>query len=125
MYVQCRGMSVIAFLAIRDLDCSVAHKVPRQTAEGARQSLTSAPSCKSTLPLSITLGLLLPLLLQNCLSLAENLRLPVVDALEPVSEAGAAGCVCGIHPEDVALKEWAHLNAHLPEANGEAYEKTK
>jgi len=48
--------------------------------------------------------------------------LAVVNALQPVSKAGAAGRIYGVHPEGGLVEEWAHLDAHLPEASANAEE---
>lgn len=70
--------------------------------------------------LRITLRLPRPLLQQQSLALFQHLGLSVVDALQPVSEAGTAGGVDGVHPEGALVEEGAHLNADLPESHGEA-----
>lgn len=71
--------------------------------------------------LGIPLRLARSLLEKDGLSLLQCVGLSVVDALEPVSEAGAAGRIDGVHPEGGLVEEGAHLNTHLPESGAEAF----
>lgn len=73
--------------------------------------------------LSITLSLLRSLLQQDGLALSQRSALTVVDTLQPIAEAGAAGGVDGVCPEGLLVEERAHLNADLPEADGNTYNK--
>jgi hypothetical protein len=52
--------------------------------------------------------------------LGQHGRLPLVDALEPVSEAAADAGKDGPGPEGGLVEEGAHLEAELPEADGDA-----
>lgn len=72
---------------------------------------------RSSSSLSITLSLLRSLLQQNRLALSQCSALSVVDALQPVSKAGAAEGVHGVGPEGLLVEERAHLDADLPEAD--------
>lgn len=105
-------MSVLSF----SLKITLSHKTPF--------SLSSQNSSLLS-PLSITLCLPSPLLQQSPLALAQHLRLPVVHALQPVSEARAAERIDGVRPQGGAVEEGAHLDADLPEAHGQACLKKK
>lgn len=62
-----------------------------------------------------------PTLLEQSLpSLREDLQLPVLNALEPVPEASSDAREERVHPEGFLVQERAHLDAQLPEADGDA-----
>lgn len=69
---------------------------------------------------SLTLGMTRALLEEEGLALAQRLGLAVVDALQPVAEAGAAEGVHGVGPQRGLVEEGAHLDADLPEADSDA-----
>lgn len=73
----------------------------------------------------VPLRLSLPLLQEHSLARRQRGRLSVVDALQPISEARAAEGVDGVCPEGRLVEEWAHFDADLPEAGGEAYRRRK
>lgn len=81
----------------------------------------SSSSCRPRSLLSVPSRLPRPLLQQRLLSIRQDRRLPVVDALQPVAEAGTARGVDGVDPEGALVEEGAHLDADLPEAYGGAY----
>jgi hypothetical protein len=68
----------------------------------------------------LALGLARALLDEGVLAGRQRRRLAVVDALQPVSEAGAAEGVGWVGPEGGPVEEGAHLDADLPESHGDA-----
>lgn len=60
------------------------------------------------------------LLQQRASGVCEDAHLPVLDALQPVAKGSANAGVHGVGPEGLAGEERAHLNAQLPDANGDA-----
>jgi hypothetical protein len=71
---------------------------------------SSLPLCRSnnsTLPLISPR----PLLQDRPLALVQHGLLPLVDALQPVAEAGAHGAEDGVGPETPLEEDGAHLDA--------------
>ena len=60
------------------------------------------------------------LLKQRVSGLSQQAQLSVLGSLQPVSERGADAAKQGESPQSVALENGAHLNAELPDADGDA-----
>jgi hypothetical protein len=62
-----------------------------------------------------------PLLQEALLPRLDGVRLPLLNALEPVPEETTAGHVDGVNPERLLVEEGPHLDTHLPPAGDEAW----
>lgn len=120
-----RPISTLLFPSIANIQIILSHHRPSSLDETLCVShifafpFTRFP--KSSLGLlRVPLGLARPLLEEESLAIVQRRGLSVVDALEPVSEAGAAEGVHGVGPEGALVEEGSHLDADLPEAHGEA-----
>jgi hypothetical protein len=84
-----------------------------------RRSQKSGPLGLRTLPLISP-----PTLLQNSLSpLRQHVQLPLLNALEPVTEATTHSGEEGVGPKGIPLEHGTHLDAELPKADGDACRK--
>lgn len=63
-----------------------------------------------------------PLLKKSVSGLSKDAHLCVLDTGQPVAEGAANAGVHGVCPKGLALEHWAHLNAELPDADGNACE---
>lgn len=68
---------------------------------------------------SLTLVPPRPLVQDRLLPLGQHRLLPLVDALEPVSEAGAHAAEDGVGPETLLKEDRAHLDTQLPCSDGD------
>lgn len=63
-----------------------------------------------------------PLLKKSVSGLSKDAHLCVLDTGQPVAEGAANAGVHRVCPKGLALEHWAHLNAELPDADGNACE---